>query len=84
MGQPLNNYWSDIKHPVYFDRMAGMNKVMHVAYAKLPLVHDQKQRFSFGKREKILKRREKIKVQNMNYRRALHFTNKLNFINPTP
>jgi len=37
----------------------------------------------FGKREKILQRREKIKTQNMNYRRALYFTEKLNFINPT-
>ena len=37
----------------------------------------------FGKREKILQRREKIKAQNMNYRRALYFTEKLNFINPT-
>ena len=37
----------------------------------------------FGKREKILQRREKIKAQNQNYRRALYFTEKLNFINPT-
>ena len=37
----------------------------------------------FGKREKILQRREKIKAQSMNYRRALYSTEKLNFINPT-
>lgn len=37
----------------------------------------------FGKREQILKRREKIKLQNMRYRRALYFTEKLNYINPT-
>ena len=37
----------------------------------------------FGKREKILQRREKIKAQNMNYKRSLYFTEKLSFINPT-
>lgn len=37
----------------------------------------------FGKRDLILKRREKIKSQNLNYRRAIYFSEKLNFINPT-
>ena len=37
----------------------------------------------FGKKDQILKRREKIKAKNMSYRRALYFTDKLSFINPT-
>lgn len=37
----------------------------------------------FGKKDQILKRRETIKAKNMNYRRALYFTDKLRFINPT-
>lgn len=37
----------------------------------------------FGKREKILKRREKIKKQNMQLRRALYQSKKLITINPT-
>lgn len=38
----------------------------------------------FGKKEQILKRRAKIKQQNMKLRRSIYFTEKLKPINPNP